>query len=230
MRRDSHCGDVFGLLCLSIHSSTYRCQYQRARHPTQLLSSCQNTSFSSGSGHSIVASFSLWLEYHLLLVWHRNTKFVFPSRNIIKTLWHLSYGWVCINWLNSLRGKYVLARSLKTHRFNLTYVGIVRKTSRRPTSNILNHLNHGTIVTPIWMKTMAIMVGIPWWQLRESLTDALVNVACEMCNWRVSLDYIMYNIKLHNAWFIASPLHQPTMVNAAAIDHSSGNADHPYRL
>ena len=47
--------------------------------------------------------------------------------------------------INSFTGKLVLARSrfspaaraLKTHRFHSTYVGIVQKTSRRPTPIIL---------------------------------------------------------------------------------------------
>ena len=41
------------------------------------------------------------------------------------------------NILNRHPGKSVLARALKTHRFHSTYVGIVRKTFRRPTLSIL---------------------------------------------------------------------------------------------
>ena len=72
------------------------------------------------------------------------------------------------------------------------------------------------------------MVGIPWCQLREPIMDALVNVDRESCNWKVSLDYGMYNITPHNVCAISSTLHQSSMVNTAVIEHRSGNADHPY--
>ena len=67
-----------------------------------------------------------------------------------------------LSLLNSLMGGLVPARSrfspaartLKTHRFHSTYVGIVQKTSRRPTLTIQHHPNHGTIVPPIQTETL----------------------------------------------------------------------------
>ena len=74
---------------------------------------------------------------------------------------------------NRNQGRSILARALKTHRFHSTYVGRVRKTSLCPTSTIQHHPNHGMIVSPIWMETMASMLVIPWLQPREHITLSL---------------------------------------------------------
>ena len=43
----------------------------------------------------------------------------------------------------------------------------------------------------IWIETIATMVRITRFQLRESLTDELVNVTHELCNYKLSLEYVI---------------------------------------
>ena len=135
---------------------------------------------------------------------------------------------MCI--INRHPGKSVLARALKTHHFHSTYVGIVQKTSRRPTSTILptfsqNHQNHGTIVPPIQMQTMESMLVIPLFQPRDHLTDALFRLDPAAFRQKLSISYTFTNITLHYACALASPCHQPTMVAAMATsDKASGCA------
>ena len=78
--------------------------------------------------------------------------------------------------INRNKGKSVLARALKTHRFHSTYIGIVQKTFRCPALTILNYQNHGTIVPPIRVETMASMIVSPWFNLRKPITDASFRV------------------------------------------------------
>ena len=55
-------------------------------------------------------------------------------------------------------------------------------------------IDHGMMVSPIQMETMTTMVKIFWFQLREFLMYALINIACE-----AFINYVTYNITLYNA-------------------------------
>ena len=103
--------------------------------------------------------------------------------NILTNCEHASPS-IIYKQFNSLTGRLVLARSrfssaacaLKAHRFNLTYVGIVEKISRHPTSTIQHLQNNGTIVPTIGMQTMASITEIHWCKPRDAVTDALFRI------------------------------------------------------
>ena len=114
-----------------------------------------------------------WLLY---TVWswnsaHNASVYIVDMISYIITSVSLSF------WLfNRNKGKSDLACALKTHRYHSTYVGIVQKNNPPPhidhPTYLWHHPNHGTIVPPIRMKTMASMVDIPWWKPRDILMDA----------------------------------------------------------
>ena len=56
--------------------------------------------------------------------------------------------------------------------------------------------------------------------------DASLRVKMAVFKKKLSIDYAIGNITPHYVPTIVSPFHRPTMVDVAAIDNGSGNANH----
>ena len=60
--------------------------------------------------------------------------------------------------------------------------------------------------------------------------DASLRVKMAVFKKKLSIDYAIGNITPHYVPTIVSPFHRPTMVDAVAIDNSSGNVNQTYCL